>query len=165
MRKLILILTLCSAAPAFARGYYGNVEGKSFGIGLIIGDPTGLSAELKLSQRTAIDFALGITTFQDHDWYFHLDYLLSPVDLSPSGSVGVPIYLGVGAFFDGFNNSSNTFGAGARVPLGIAFEMRTLPLQFFLELGFDFRLIETNCGGCSQTAFILTGDGGFRIFF
>src|SRR5689334_13516050 len=46
-----------------------------FGLGLIIGDPTGLSLKGFLTRETAIDGAVGIGLLGGHDLHVHADFL------------------------------------------------------------------------------------------
>ena len=66
---LVLALSPARAeARRFRGGSFGGQPGaRTFGIGLILGAPTGLSMELRLSSRTALDFALGLDTFDERD--------------------------------------------------------------------------------------------------
>lgn len=126
MRTLILaaFVIVLSAAPARA-------ERGAFGIGIIAGQPTGVTGEYRMSDRTAIDLAVGIDLFSDNDLYVHGDFLFILPDLLGGGSVGLSPYLGPGLFFV---NGNNDVFLGARVPFGLSFDFTKAPLQIFLEL-------------------------------
>ncbi len=188
MQKLGLISSVCAAlalvllvAPEGAEarrhgngGFGGAPASRTFGIGLILGTPTGLSLELRLSPRTALDFAIGFDELDDDDddfgdddgGYFHFDYLVYLADLSRGGSVGVPLYLGIGAAIydddDGFDDDD--LNVGLRVPFGIALALRSVPLQFFFELAVRILVVDDDDGRDDDNV-DLTGGLGFRIYF
>ena len=181
MKKRLRILTGALAALALvlvlgpgraeARRYYGgSVDGmpgnRTFGIGLMVLQPTALSLELKLSPATALDFAIGLNDFDDGDGaYFHFDYLVYLADLARGGSVAVPFYLGVGLalwdYDDRFDNNDNLNGA-LRIPFGLAIAFRTAPVQIFAELALRLQFIDENKNDDNVD---LTGAIGFRIYF
>jgi hypothetical protein len=157
--SVVALALVLSSRAAEAKG----VQGSSFGIGLIVYQPTGLSAQLRLSRITSIDFALGFSDhhFEDDRWYFHMDYLVSPVNLSEHGTVGVPLYLGIGGFIH--DGGGDDLHLGVRVPFGIAIEWRTAPLQLFLEGSLRVLLISEEAHNHDRVD--LSGAFGFRIFF
>ncbi len=166
-----LVLALAPGRAEARRHYGGNVGGEpgasTFGIGLILGAPTGLSMELRLSESSALDFAIGLNSFNDRDGgYFHFDYLAYLTDLAGGGgSVAVPFYLGVGAVFwdnnDRFNDNDNLNG-GLRIPLGLAIAFRSAPVQFFGEIAFNLIFLDEN----DNNGYLeLTGALGLRVYF
>ncbi len=167
---LVLVLTLVPGRAEARRRYYSsNVAGEpgnsTFGIGLILGAPTGLSMELKLSGQSALDFAIGLNTFDDTDGgYFHFDYLVYLTDLSRGGSVAVPLYLGIGlAFWDPYRHFNNDdLNVALRVPFGLAIAFRTAPVQFFGELAVRVLFVDQ---GYDDDTTDLTGGLGFRVYF
>jgi hypothetical protein len=167
---LALVLVLAPARAEARRYYGGSVDGepgtRTFGIGLMVLQPTALSMELKLSSATALDFAIGLNDFDEHDGaYFHFDYLVYLADLARGGSVAVPFYLGVGLalwdYNDRFNDNDNLNG-GLRIPFGLAIAFRTAPVQFFAELAIRLQFIDEDENDDNVD---LTGGLGFRVYF
>ncbi len=157
MRRVLLLWLLAAVlGPGAAAHAYGP-EGRSVGIGIILPEPTGFTLEAYLSHNTALDFAIGWDTFNEHDGYGHLDYLVLPVDLARSGSLSVPLYLGIGFWL---LDAGDTFG-GARVPFGLALNFRGAPLQIFGEIALRVVLF----GPGDPDRIHLDGALGFRIFF
>jgi hypothetical protein len=148
-----VLLALAGSASAHP------VAGRSFGLGLEIGQPSAITAYASLGQYSAIDFALGFPTFDDRYLYLHLDYLVMPVDLARGGSLSVPLYLGIGGFLYDFHDD---IWGGVRVPFGIALDFRTAPLQVFFELAVKVLLIRPVDVGDRVD---LDGVVGFRVFF
>src|SRR4051812_40427086 len=99
MRRLVPLLAvvltsaLIPAVPARA-----DVQGGSgdFGIGLIIGEPTGISGKLYLQRRHAIDAAIGIGFIDGQGVHVHADYLWHPLVLTQTPTFDLPLYVGVG---------------------------------------------------------------------
>jgi hypothetical protein len=166
---LLVIATLVVAVawPADAeaarrrrRASYGQgAFAKDIGIGVILGAPTGLSGEIRMSPRTSIDLAVGVDAFNDRDLYVHADFLVYLADLAPGGTVGIPIYLGIGGFIWD-HGSADHIHIGPRVPLGLAIAWRTIPIQMFFELALRFVLLDDDSGDLD-----LSGGIGFRIYF
>jgi hypothetical protein len=149
-------------------GFGGQPGYKTFGIGLILGSPTGLSAELRLTPRTGLDFALGLDTFDDDDGgYLHLDYLIYFAQLYGT-SVSVPFYVGFGGVLwdhhRGFDNDDDLH-LGLRVPFGVAFALHSVPLQFFFELAVRVMVFDEDDDRYDDDEVDLTGGLGFRIYF
>ena len=121
-------------------GYQAN---KTFGLGLELGEPTGLNGKLFLSDSGALDFGVG--WIYRHYYYgdglhIYADYLWHPVSLVSSAALELPLYLGAGLRFWEFHYCFQglcDYGGsaiGIRVPIGIAFEFNNVPLDIFLQL-------------------------------
>jgi hypothetical protein len=168
---LSLLVILVLATPAHARRYrggggMGQAGHRTLGLGLILASPTGLSLELRMGPRTGLDLAVGLDAYDDNDFYLHLDYLVYLVNLARGGSLAVPLYLGVGAvFWNGRNDPyKDDTRIGVRVPFGIAFAPRSVPVQFFIEGAVRVLFVdERDCDRCDRTD--ITGGGGFRVYF
>src|SRR3954464_7589991 len=78
-------------APAPGR----PAEKGTIGVGIVIGEPTGLSAKLYLTDDTAIQAAVG-SAFIGGGLQVSADYLLHPWILQDRDSFVMPVYLGPG---------------------------------------------------------------------
>jgi hypothetical protein len=117
-------------------------QNHGFGIGIILGEPTGLSAKLWTSENNALDFGLGFSEGGDRISYkgsydggsrihFHMDYLWHSFN-AISSTERFPLYYGIGARFNtggGYNGS-----LGIRGVFGIAWFPHSTPIDVFLEL-------------------------------
>ncbi|HAD81690.1 MAG: hypothetical protein A2509_06000 [Candidatus Edwardsbacteria bacterium RIFOXYD12_FULL_50_11] len=154
---LVLFLTATGASS----------QERRFGLGIIIGEPTGLSAKLWTSNRTALDFGLGWSLGGDriskYDGYytgesrihFHMDHLWHSFDAIRS-SERFPLYYGVGGRINtgaGYKNS-----AAVRGVLGILWLPRRTPIDVFLELVPALQLVPS-------TGFGIDAGIGVRYFF
>lgn len=119
---------ICLVFIAFFISHTAKAQVEGFGLGLIFGDPTGLSMKYFVDEKNAIDGAVA-WSFWGEFFYVHADYLwhFDVIDVS-SGSL--PFYVGVGPKL-GF---SNDFRMGARIPLGITYLFDTVPIDLFIEI-------------------------------
>jgi len=122
------------------RGFEAN---KTFGLGLELGEPSGLTGKYFVSDSVALDFGLG--WIYRHYYYgdgLHLyaDLLAHPVSLVSAPAFELPLYIGGGLRFWDFAYCDNRIcdyrgsAVGIRIPVGIAFDFNTVPLDIFLQL-------------------------------
>ena len=143
----------------------GGSEKGVFGIGLIIGEPTGVSAKYYLRNDTAIDFAVG-GALLGRGIQVHSDFLWHPWILDTQDTFVLPVYLGIGLVILNHNSGGSSgdqdqIRVGPRLPVGILFDFTKIPLDVFVEVApvFDYR----NHGD----AFGIDIDGGLgaRYYF
>jgi len=157
---LVIVIMMIFAKPI-------NGQDQGFGIGLILGEPTGLSAKYWTSRDNAFDFGLGFALGNDrissHDNYyygtsrihFHVDYLWHAFNAIRS-SERFPLYYGIGARFNSGGGYDGSFGI--RGVFGIAWFPHSTPIDIFVELVPVFQL--TPSAGLGIDAGI-----GIRYFF
>ncbi len=107
-----------------------------FGIGLILGEPSGISGKLFLDKRHALDLALDFSLKNDA-FYVHGDYVLHLPGLLASLPGGIWLaYVGVGGKVKlrERKKSADELGLTVRVPLGVAWMPKTVPIDIFLEV-------------------------------
>lgn len=144
-----------------------QAQNKKFGLGVIIGEPTGLSAKLWLSNHNALAFGLGWTVqgyrFNGFDpdynkgtrTHIHVDYLWHSFNaISSSGEF--PLFYGIGGRIVTGPEYSGTFGV--RGVLGIAWLPRSTPLDIFIEVVPTLLLV-------NLTGFGIEAGVGARFFF
>ena len=128
------------------RGFQAN---KTFGLGLELGEPTGLNGKYFVSDTGALDFGVGY--IYSHYYYgdgvhLYLDYLWHPASLASNASFELPFYIGVGGRFWDFEYCDRNLcdyggsAIGLRVPIGLSFDFNNAPLDIFLQVVpvFDF---------------------------
>lgn len=145
-RLLVLIAVLWSAPV--------RAESGAFGLGLIIGQPTGLTGAYELSENTAIDAALGLAIFDDRDFYVHVEFLYFLPTLVNAGDFDLRAYLGIGGWLVTHNDAV----FGARAPFGLSLDFNSVPLQIFLEASVLIALAPDTGGD-------VRGALGFRYYF
>ncbi|MCX5747419.1 MAG: hypothetical protein NT062_33560 [Proteobacteria bacterium] len=122
------------------KGFQAN---KTFGLGLELGEPTGLTGKYFVSDTGALDFGVG--WIYSHYYYgdgIHLygDFLWHPTSLVSADAFELPFYVGIGLRYWDFNYCDRnicTYGGsavGLRVPIGIAFDFNRVPLDIFAQL-------------------------------
>jgi len=151
-----LVLAALLLAPGSAGADRAHERGGSVGLGLILGEPTGISAQVGMGgpgQGTALNFALGLDMFDDEDLYVHVDYIFLVANLVTSRSIALPAYVGVGGFFRDKRHGK----AGARVPFGLQMEFLSAPLHIFGEATLQMTLID-------DFHLHVVGAIGFRYF-
>jgi hypothetical protein len=137
-----------AAAPADSEARRGSraafTTDKEFGLGVMLGAPSGLSGKYYLGDSSvALAFGAGVFyEFRHHEGtHLHLDVLWHPAILATADSFVLPLYLGVGGrildhddytwrdeFYDDHTH------IGVRAPVGIAFDFTNVPLDVFFEL-------------------------------
>lgn len=164
MRSAVVALAIfgavtLAASPAEARP--GGGPGGDFGVGLMVGEPTGVSLQLGLGGPmglarvgTALNFAIGLDLLEDNGFYGHVDYIWMLDRLIQGGKVSIPFYVGLGAFVADRGGTA----LGARMPFGAQLEFQTAPVQIFAEIALRLLLID-------DVDLDVGGAIGFRYFF
>jgi len=139
---MLLVLVLGFSQKSLAQG----PEGKNFGFGIILGEPTGLTLKYWFDRENALTGSVGGSYFGSPrinvDYLWHIDAFRSPVARLYAGLGGA---LGFGNGGNGFyyNNgkdrffyrSSNELGLGVRGTFGLNVIPERVPLETFFELG------------------------------
>jgi hypothetical protein len=121
-----------------------EIGSRPFGLGLQLGEPFGITGKYYLGgRRNAIDFLVGGNydddNFDDDDLYAHVNYHWHLVELTSGGGVAIPFRLGVGGFVAFGDNrwveGDEDFLIGARMPVGLDFDLESAPVQFYIEIG------------------------------
>jgi hypothetical protein len=160
---VVVVLGL-SAAPRAARA-----DGGPFGVGLIIGSPTGVSMKYYLGgSGQAIAAALGGAFAGDSGIHVHADYLWHPVMLTQDDAFNLPLHVGVGVRLldhDRGKNDNDDFHVGVRAPVGLTFDFTSVPLDVFLEVALilDFQSDDNHDG--DTFGLDLNAGVGVRYYF
>ena len=120
-------------SPADAAGTRGDKG--TFGVGLVLGEPTGISAKLYLSDDRAVQGALGIN-FIGSGVQGNVEYLWHPWIVQDRDLFVLPIYLGPGVRFIeyGGRGVESHFAMGLRAVVGMLFDFKEQPLDAFVEI-------------------------------
>jgi hypothetical protein len=120
---LVLGLMMIITKPVTAQDH-------GFGMGLILGEPTGLSAKLWTSGDNAFDFAAAWSFKGDGNLLLQADYVWHFFNLMPVPSGKLPLYIGIGGRVVLADDPS----FGVRIPIGIDYMFADAPIDVFLEL-------------------------------
>jgi hypothetical protein len=132
MKSKITIISLflsVLSANAFAQD--------KFGLGVILGEPTGLSLKYWLGKEHAIDGAVAWSYSENDSLQLHTDYLVHNYDVFNTDEL--PFYCGLGARLkfkedDGRGRNENHAIFGIRIPLGVTYVFDDAPVDLFFEL-------------------------------
>jgi len=107
-----------------------NAQSKGIGLGLIVGEPTGISFKYWTGSTTAFDAALAWSFIDEGAFHIHGDYIFHNMRLISVPEGMLPFYYGIGARI----KTANETKFGVRVPLGLAYLFQNAPLDIFLEI-------------------------------
>ena len=165
MRKTVLLLVLLLAfasmalaqrRPTSPQRYSGPQMSRPTGLGMMIGEPTGISFKHWVSRRNAFDagFAWSFAGRGD-ELHLHADYLWhTPLRSSDPAVRRTDFYIGIG----GRARFENDARIGARVPLGLVHFIKDTPLDLFIEIAPIMDL-------APETELSANGGLGLRNFF
>lgn len=125
--KHALILALLGFMAATQQSV---AQDRGFGLGIILGEPTGLSGKAWLSERNAVDAGLAWSFRSKGFFHVHADYLWHFPEAIRSEERFV-LYAGPGARL-GAGRGSAIFGI--RIVGGLAYWPRKAPFDVFLEV-------------------------------
>jgi hypothetical protein len=148
-KSTLIIVSILLLLTATAKA-----QNKKFGIGVILGEPTGISVKKWLGDHYAIDGAVAWSFGGVNSFHLHADYLYHNFKLFDVESGQLPLYFGVGFRFKA--EPEATFGV--RIPVGICYIFEKAPLDIFLELGPVLNL-------APDMDFWFTGSIGARFYF
>ena len=164
MKKLSLIVL--SIVFVLGATEISKAQDRGFGLGFVVGEPTGISAKYWTSSQNAFDFGLGWSVGGDRIDYsgvkdnssrihFHMDYLWHSFSAIRS-TERFPLYYGIGGRFNSGGGYDSSFGI--RGVFGIAWLPRDTPLDVFVEVVPVLQLTHS-------TGFGMDAGLGMRFFF
>jgi hypothetical protein len=149
MRKVALALVVLVAI-------HGAARADVLGIGLFLGEPSGLDLKIGFGPKSSLDIVIGETTFREgRTDYFHLTYLLTPF-FARGRSVLVPFRIGIGGAALGVVDGNAHFAV--RVPLEIGIRFRRTPIEIYGEIAIKGTFVE-------EDIIHFDADGGIGIRF
>lgn len=124
---MLLAIVLCGVAQA---------QSKGFGLGIILGEPTGISFKHWTGHNTALAGAAAWAFGRQNAFHLHLDYIFHNFRLIKAERHTIPFYYGIGLRF----KDERKDRLGVRFPLGIIYMFDNAPIDIFLEIVpiFDF---------------------------
>ena len=143
-----LVVLLCVFTHA------ASAQSGRFGLGVMLGEPTGLSAKLWLGESSAVDAGGAWSFVNNPSVTIHADYLFHFFNLIAVREGRLPLYLGIG----GAVSISNDPDFGARIPIGLSYLFASAPLDVFLEAAPIFLFYPA-------TTFDFSGGIGIRFYF
>ena len=136
MKKLNLLSVILIVSSISVLGQKSGT-----GVGLMLGEPTGLSGKYWLDEESAFDFGIGGGFLGEGAGFsIHADYLYHINDLI-KWRYKTPFYYGFGLRMRFPSNSS--MHLGVRGVAGLMMYLKELPMDLFFEIAPSFRLLPT----------------------
>lgn len=153
MKKIMFLFVIMYLSHI---AYELHAQDRGFGLGIIVGEPTGISGKAWTSSINAIDFALGYSfSPRNSRIHLHVDYLfhsLRPFDSSEK----FLLYYGPGVRIKSRQNDDSILGI--RGVIGLAWIPRNAPVDVFLEVVPILNIIP-------GTSFNMNAGLGARFYF
>lgn len=134
MKKMIILTLLLLATGTTSAGTDG------IGLGVILGEPTGISFKTWTGGRTAVDAAAAWSFSENDSFQLHADYLIHPFAMPKPREIKGRIwfYYGIGGRLklkesNGRSRNEDDDLLGIRFPLGFSHLLTTAPVAFFAE--------------------------------
>jgi hypothetical protein len=125
VKKLICLLSIVFTSNLWAAG-------GANGLGIVFGDPSGITFQHKINERQFADFYFAYNW--DDEAMFMGDYKFRLPGLF-SSDIPVMPYIGIGAYLKFKDHKHNDDVAiGARIPLGVEWKVPEAPITVFGEL-------------------------------
>lgn len=151
MKRLITIVCFLLLTFAISDNF---AQDRGTGLGIIVGEPTGISVKNWVS-RTVAFHAAAAWSFADEDaLHLHVDYVYHNFDLFSPEIGDLALYYGIGGRVKFADDSR----LGIRFPVGLDYMFEDQPFDLFVEL---IPILEL----APATDFSLNGALGFRFFF
>lgn len=126
---LASLLLLVSFSGAEAQVY--AVNSGDFELGVLLGEPTGLSAKFWTAWNSALDFGAAWSFGKGGNFHLHADYLFHNFEFFDVASGTLPIYAGIGGRVRLEDDDSR---AGIRIAVGAEYIFENYPLSLFFEV-------------------------------
>lgn len=107
-----------------------DIKTVKFEIGVVFGEPNGLSLKYWFSKHTAADLGAAWSFSDEGSFSIYLDFLVHLMEITLKRGT-MPLYIGVGPQI----KIDGTDIFGLRAPFGVEYIFRKIPLSVFLEGG------------------------------
>ena len=126
---LVLLASIAGfgATPAVA----GAAGSHTWELGVLLGEPTGLSAKIWMTDLGALDFGAAWSFEGDGQFHFHCDYLFHNYDAFKVEQGSLPIYFGIGGRIR-LDEDDNRLGL--RLVVGLEYLFEQYPMSVFFEV-------------------------------
>ena len=142
--RILMLVFIITFSTTYGQG--------KFGLGIILGEPTGISAKLWITGTTAIDGAVAWSFANESAFHIHADFLIHNFGVFDKVVI---LYYGIGGRIK-FRKDETRLGV--RIPVGVAYDIPSTSIDLFLEI---VPLLNLN----PSTSFTLNGAIGGRFHF
>ncbi len=166
MKAALGLLIACSTVSATAwaeEADTSRADKGTLGLGIILGEPTGVTAKLYLKDDQAVQAAVGFA-FYGGGLHMHADYVFHPFILQSKDSFVLPFYIGPGIRVIDYRNGRDTnfVAVGLRGVAGLLFDFKNVPLDAFVEAAV---VLEYGFGDGHGGNIALNAAAGVRYYF
>ena len=139
--RIVLIVALVLVAAAASA---------QTSVGLILGEPTGLSAKQWIGDGASLDLGVAWSFDPPGSFYVHVDYQqhFDQLDIDPGELLW---FAGIGPQI----SIKDELQIGVRIPVGLVYDIEDVPLEVFFELAPGLKLFR-------ETDFLFFGGIGIR---
>ncbi|HVP91111.1 MAG TPA: hypothetical protein VMS75_07845 [Terriglobales bacterium] len=155
-RALVILFLFLAAAVGMAHAQTGRAGGNT-GLGIIFGEPTGVSFKYWTGRTVAMDAAAAWSFVNGGSFQFHTDILFHSFDIFRVEKGRMALYYGFGGRFK-TKTDTDRARLSFRVPIGISYEFERAPVELFVEIAPMLDLTPKTEGN-------LGGGIGFRYYF
>ena len=127
-----------------------------FGLGIMVGEPTGVSGKIWLSGTTSLNMGAAWSLDDNSGFQGQLDYVWHNFGIFNVSKGKLALYYGIGGRFKIWENSDDS--VGARIPVGLDYLFENSRFDMFFEIVPILDLTPS-------TEFDLNGALGGRFFF
>jgi hypothetical protein len=122
---MMLLAVVCGPAS-------GQSDG--FGLGIITGEPTGISFKFWTSGNSAIDGAAAWSLSDENSLHLHADYMIHEFSLIDVEKGQLPVHYGIGGRIKVRDDDDKDDVIGIRFPVGLTYLFEEAPFDLFLEV-------------------------------
>jgi hypothetical protein len=155
MKRIAIIMVLLGLAATLAQPADAKPRG-NFGLGIIVGEPTGIDMKWFLNDENAIEAAVAWSTSGNSAVHIQADYLFHFYEWIKVSKGMLPVFFGIGGRFAFVDEGDNSLGI--RIPVGLDYEFAGGVVDVFGELVPVLELTP-------DTDFELEGAIGVRFWF
>jgi hypothetical protein len=131
-----------------------RAQDEGIGVGVILGEPTGISLKAWTGSRTALVGTAAWSLAHEKSLHLYADYLIHHFRLIHLGDEYLPFYYGIGFRV----MDERDVRLGIRIPLGVNYMFKNAPVDIFVELVPVFDI-------SPRTDLFFNGGIGIRYFF
>lgn len=131
-----------------------DAQDSGLGLGVILGEPSGVSIKTWVGSREAFDVAIAWSFEGEGAFHIHADYLFHNFRLFHIQKGNLVLYYGIGARVKTVDKTQ----VGIRIPLGLSYLFGKDPVEIFFELGPILNVTPS-------TVFRMTTGVGVRYYF
>ncbi len=127
-KSLAVLLAIAILLPSLA---HAGSNRSGFGLGLMVGEPSGISAKLWLKETTAVQGAVAWSTSSNSSMTLQADYVRHNFGLISISKGALPLYFGLGGRWVSRDGDDYL---GVRVPIGLDWMFENSAFDVFAEI-------------------------------